>query len=197
MSAEIDSLTIKDFEARYDIARSNVNNRIAGLKQKGYDMEPEKRDGMNVYNAEQIDLMDRLHAHIKAKKGNSIANFPADDEEVEVSRVSQDKPNSSYRTQDTLARVAQPSALQSLEQITALVKVITEQVTPPPAPISPVENLRDIQEACDRGWYLSSSQLAPLLGLKTLHGQEIKRHGFTFTRVGRDGRSSSWKVSKD
>jgi hypothetical protein len=72
---QIDSFTIKDFEDRYHIARSNVNNRISGLKQKGYDLEPEKVDGTNVYSAAQAEIMDRLHQHIRA--GATIASFPA------------------------------------------------------------------------------------------------------------------------
>lgn len=92
---ELDSLAIKDFESRYSIARSNVNNRLAGLKQKGYALEPEKREGKNLYNADQIALMDRLDTHLKA--GNPIATFTAAD--GELSHVSQDKLRSFYRTE--------------------------------------------------------------------------------------------------
>ncbi len=35
MTTEIDSLTIKDFESRYGVIRSNIYNRIDGLKRKG------------------------------------------------------------------------------------------------------------------------------------------------------------------
>lgn len=72
MQTELDSLTIKDFECRYGIARSNVNHRIAGLKQRGHHLEPEKQDGRNIYSADQIALMDQLEAHIQA--GQPIAS---------------------------------------------------------------------------------------------------------------------------
>lgn len=61
----------------------------------------------------------------------------------------------------------------------------------------PLANLRMLQEACDRGWLLSSSQLAPLVGLKSLHGKAFERHGFKFVKVGRNGVQSAWKVVRD
>ncbi|WNZ24116.1 hypothetical protein HJG54_15430 [Leptolyngbya sp. NK1-12] len=60
MTTQIDSLTIKDFESRYGVTRSNIYNRIDGLKKKGYPMEPEKQNGKSVFNADQISLMDSL-----------------------------------------------------------------------------------------------------------------------------------------
>ena len=42
----------------------------------------------------------------------------------------------------------------------------------------------------------STSQLAPLLGLKSLHGSEFCRYGFVFTKVGRNGAESAWQVGK-
>lgn len=99
MRTELNSLTIKDFEARYGIARSNMNNRIAGLKQKRYNLEPEKREGRNIYRADQITLMDRLEAHLKA--GHSIATFSSvlQDSSLEMA-ISQDRLQLSHRTQD-------------------------------------------------------------------------------------------------
>jgi sugar-specific transcriptional regulator TrmB len=42
MNVTVDSLTVKLLESRYGITRSNVYNRIGGLKRKGYVMESEK-----------------------------------------------------------------------------------------------------------------------------------------------------------
>jgi hypothetical protein len=65
MQTELDSLIIKDFESRYSMARSNVTNRLAGLKQQGYDLEPEKQEGRNgIESADQIALQIRCsHEH--------------------------------------------------------------------------------------------------------------------------------------
>lgn len=181
-----------------------MNNRIAGLKQKGYDLEPEKQNGRNIYSADQIALMDRLDAHLKA--GHPIATFPA---------VSQDSLPSSYRTQDISSEIAvsqdrlqlshrtqdnrsdkMAGAASLIDAIAGkVVEIISLNQAGLVAP-DPLANLRMLQEACDRGWLLSTSQLAPLLGVKGLNGRTIERFGFTFTRVGRNGIESAWKVGR-
>jgi molybdopterin converting factor small subunit len=206
MTTELDSLTIRDFEVRYGIARSNVNNRIAGLKQKGYDLEPEKQDGKNIYNAVQIELMDQLDTHLKT--GGTIATFPASDrpdEQSDLSYVSrdtspssyrtQDNPKLTYRTQDNSNLEPAPMAMTFAGVIDAsaakVVDVFEQQQS-----VDRLANLRAIEEAYEKGWQLSISQLAPLLGLKSLNGSEIQRFGFTFERVGRNGSESAWKITK-
>ncbi len=63
-------------------------------------------------------------------------------------------------------------------------------------PIDPLANLELLEKACSYKWLLSTSQLAPLLGVKSLTGKEIHRYGFTFTRVGRNGAESAWAIAK-
>lgn len=210
MTVELDSLTIKDFESRYGIARSNVNNRLAGLKQKGYDLQPEKREGKNVYKADQIALMDRLEAHLKA--GNPIASFPTAENAAIVSQdklpasyrtqdsflatpVSQDKRHLSHRTQDSGAMTALGAAGLIDAIAGRVVELVSLNPSGRPTP-DPLVRLRLLQEACDQGWLLSTSQLAPLLGVKSLSGQVIERYGFRFTRVGRNGIESAWRIEQ-
>lgn len=199
---ELDSLTIKDFEARYQIARSNVNNRIAGLRQQGYDLEPEKREGRNIYSADQITLMDLLDAHLKA--GNPIATFPAAAGQMN-STVSQDKLHLSHRTQDStyvsqdkshLSHRPQDSRWDGASLVEAIAGRVVEILSFNRSAPDPLSNLRAIQDACDHGWLLGTSQLAPLLGVKRLTGQRVERYGFTFTRVGRNGMESAWQVKQ-
>jgi biotin operon repressor len=99
MAVELDSLTIKDLEARYGVTRSNIYNRMNGLKEKGYPMDLEKQGGKSILNADQVSLMDRLDAHIKG--GSEIASFPAIEESTDPHRVLQDTSKLSYSTQDT------------------------------------------------------------------------------------------------
>lgn len=195
MDAQIDSLTIKDFESRYNIARSNVNNRLSGLKGKGYDMDPEKGEGgKNVYNADQIALMDQLHDHLKA--GGTIATFPAAGSQTNLSYVSQDSEQLSYRTQDTnqFQPIPPPANFGLTDFSDAIALKVAALLQPPTT--DTLANLRQLQEACDRGWLLSSSQLAPLVGLKTLHGKAFERFGFRFMKVGRNGSQGAWRVEK-
>jgi hypothetical protein len=210
MTTEIDSLTIKDFESRYGVTRSNIYNRINGLKEKGYAMEPEKQGGKSVFNADQIAVMDALDSSLK--DGKSIADFPTVNSN-DLSYVSQDKPDLSRRTQDSKnVRVASPqenggSIMLFAGMIDAIASKVADLISGRPAqpievklpelpPPDPLSNLRSIQEACDRGWLLSTSQLAALLGVKSVSGKQIDRYGFRFTRVGKNGAESAWQVSK-
>jgi hypothetical protein len=198
MKTKIDSLTIKDFESRYGVARSNIYNRIDGLKKLGYAMEPEKLGGKSIFNADQLAVMDRLDAHLKT--GEAIATFPGVES---VLSVSQDKPQSSYRTQDRLAYNAigtkpydaAPAALGMASLVDAIVTKLVDAY-PQPSYTDPLANLRMIQEACDRGWLLSSGQLAPLLGRKSLPSKDFDRYGFRFVKAGKNGAESAWRIEK-
>jgi len=53
-----------------------------------------------------------------------------------------------------------------------------------------------LERVAEKGWLLSTSQLAPLLGLRSLSGKVFERYGFSFTRVGRNGAESAWRVGK-
>ena len=67
---------------------------------------------------------------------------------------------------------------------------------------SPLAYLRDLEEAHQNGWLLSTSELAKLLGLspKTIagYGQEFSDAGFIFTRAGtRKGGEIAWSIEKE
>ena len=66
-----------------------------------------------------------------------------------------------------------------------------------PTEPDPLANLELLDRVAEKGWLLSTSQLAPLLGLKSLHRAEFCRYGFRFTRVGRNGAESAWRVGKE
>jgi hypothetical protein len=201
MATELDSLTIKDFESRYNVTRSNIYNRINGLKEKGYPMEPEKQGGKSVFNADQIALMDALDNHLK--RGGSIGDFGESERPTGQS-------NLSYRTQDTQSKIKPADPAPATFGMGAMMDAIASKVVaildlrqtesstpqPPASAVDPLANLRALQEACDRGWLLSSSQLAPLVGLKTLHGKEFERYGFKFIKASKNGAESAWRIKK-
>jgi biotin operon repressor len=155
MAVELDSLTIKDLEARYGVTRSNIYNRINGLKEKGYPMDLEKQGGKSILNADQVAVMDRLDAHIKG--GNEIATFPGNSDTSNLSYVLQDRREPSYRTQDR-SDLINPAAVRS-DSATALALVVDAIAgkLQDLKPDDPLANLRSLEEACDRGWLLSTS----------------------------------------
>ena len=188
-------LSIKDFEQRYRITRSNIYNRLNGLKDKGYPMEPRKQGTRAIYNVDQGALMDRLHEHLEA--GNDINSFPDSDGRVQMSQPVEhpiEHPVGRIAVQqDSIER--SPATLGVAALVDAIAGKLVEAL-PTPQP-DPLAALRLIQEACEQGWLLSSSQLAPLLGVKPPSGASFERYGFTFTRTGRNGAESAWRISKE
>jgi hypothetical protein len=191
-------LTIKDFEQRYSVTRSNIYNRINALKDKGYPMEPEKQGSRVFYSADQTVYMDNLDAHLKA--GGELATFPNADGRVEIVGRSIGHPiERPTASQDSMIDRS-PATLGVAALIDAIATKLGDIVInnrPHPDTVDPIANLKALEEACSNGWLLSSSQLAPLLGLKTLTGKEIHRYGFICTRAGRNGQESAWKITKN
>ncbi|HEY9646973.1 MAG TPA: hypothetical protein V6C88_11415 [Chroococcidiopsis sp.] len=184
-TTELDAIPVASLSDRYGVARSNIYNRLAGLN-----IEPEKQGGKAYLNADQLALMDRLDEHLKA--GGTIADFQSGQI---VSRPT-GQAQKSYRTQDIAPTPT--FGLTDLPEAIAMrvAAILQPPALPPTKPTDPLENLRRLNEICEQGWHLSTSQLAPLLGRKSLNGASFQRYGFTFTKVGRNGAESAWKVTK-
>ncbi len=60
---------------------------------------------------------------------------------------------------------------------------------------SPLDNLRDLEDAVSYGWLLTTTQIEKLLGVKP-RGEAFERQGFIFTRQGKAGREAQWSVKK-
>ncbi len=185
MPTELDLIPVSRLSDRYGVARSNIYNRLSGLG-----IEPEKQGGKAYLNADQLRLMDALDQHLKA--GGTIADFQPGGQ---LSYRPTGHVEPSYRAQDSPATL---SLSRKGDQSLALAMVVDAIAGKMASlkPADPLANLRTLDEAAQQGWLLSTSQLAPLLGVKTLTGQTIHRYGFICTRQGRNGVESAWKITK-
>ncbi|MDJ0554359.1 MAG: hypothetical protein QNJ68_07970 [Microcoleaceae cyanobacterium MO_207.B10] len=60
-----------------------------------------------------------------------------------------------------------------------------------------LDNLRELQEACDREWILSTEQVAKLLELQSNNIKDgMTRHGVKFVRAENQGQQSGWEIQK-
>ncbi len=60
-----------------------------------------------------------------------------------------------------------------------------------------LDNLRELQEACDREWILSTEQVAKLLELQSNNIKDgMQRHGFKFIRSENQGQQAGWEIQK-
>jgi len=72
------------------------------------------------------------------------------------------------------------------------VQAIAAASQPPPDPLAHWEQL---ERAADKGWALSTNEVAQLIGTRP-RGQQFQRGSFTFIRAGKIGRQAAWRVSK-
>jgi hypothetical protein len=186
---EIDRIPITQLPSRYGIARSNLYTRLKDLG-----IEPEKMGKKAYVNAEQLRLLDALHEHIQ--KGGTTGEF--------LKWLRGDSPRETLRDR---AQPNQTLAVSSNEQslvfqphaLVAVVEAIVKRLLPNSG--NRLSYLRELEEAYERGWLLSTSEVADLLGLspKTIagYGQEFDDAGFVFTRAGtRKGGEIAWSIDK-
>jgi DNA-binding transcriptional regulator YhcF (GntR family) len=177
---EIDRIPITQLPSRYGIARSNLYTRLKDLG-----IEPEKMGKKAFVNAEQLQLLDALHEHIQ--KGGTTGEFLKSLNGATSDRALVTSPNE----QNPLF---QPNTL------VAVVEAIVKRLLPNTG--SRLSYLRELEEAYEKGWLLSTSEVADLLGLspKTIaaYGQEFFDAGFVFTRAGtRKGGEIAWAIDKE
>lgn len=85
-----------------------------------------------------------------------------------------------------------------LEMMQMLVAAIAHQqpAAAPQAPQNLLSRFEQLQAIADHDWRPSTSELAKILGLASLSVSTFERYGFRFTRAGKNGAQSVWKVEK-
>jgi hypothetical protein len=184
----VDELPVAVLPDRYKVARSQVYNRVKALG-----LETTKRNNKAYVNAEQIAQLDQIHHLIQ--QGRRLEDAAA--------QVRQDSPTGqSYETtkqhsvapdQNSLVRQSYGTAGQA--ELLQLLSAIASQSQPTLSP-NPLSRFEQLQAIADNDWRPSTKELASLLGLQSLSRRQFERYGFRFTRAGRNGAQSAWKVEK-
>ena len=185
----VDLIPLSQLPSRYDIARSNLYNRLKDLK-----IEPTKQGRKAFVNEKELKLLDALHAHLN--QGGVTSDFIKQQEHQLVTNSNSEIEPShsvSVQSQSEPTITLQPTALISV--VEAVVKRFI------PTSTSRLTYLRELEEAYQNGWLLSTSEVANLLGLApktiTSYGQEFNDAGFVFTRVGMRKRGEiAWAIDK-
>ena len=180
----IDRIRVSQLPSRYGIARSAVYTRLKDLQ-----IEPIKEGRKAYVNNEQLQLLDDLHEHISR---GGVTNDFLQQKGQKFTPVSSSE-ESSVLVQDSPGQVFPLQAGALVAVLEAIVKRL--------APSSPLSYLRDLEEAYEKGWLLSTSELANLLKLspKTIvsYGDSFEEAGFVFTRYGKRKRGEiAWLVDK-
>ena len=183
---EVDRVPLSQLPSRYGIARSALYTRLKDLK-----IEPSKEGKKAYVSAEQLQLLDELHDHIN--KGGTTGEFLKQREESY---------HPSPLVENNLALSADRQAEMTVTGTSALVAVVEAIVKRLiPSSGSRLSYLRELEEAYERGWLLSTSEVADLLGLSpktvTSYGRQFEDAGFVFTRAGTRKRGEiAWAIEK-
>lgn len=179
MDAEIDEIPVAQLTDRYGVHRSQVYARLDALKQRDADLVPYKRGRKAYINSHMLKCMDGIAALVQ--QGQTT------DEAADQVLGKMSSPDS---------RADSPVDTRQVEDSGLVIAPQNEVVATEPSFKELLEVLRGLQEVADNNWWLSTSQLAQVIGLRSLPSSEFERYGFKFVKAGRNGAETAWKVEK-
>ncbi|MEO1400399.1 MAG: hypothetical protein AAFV72_03990 [Cyanobacteria bacterium J06635_1] len=175
---EIDRFPVSQLQARYGgLARSAVYKRLEELG-----IKPQRIGKNSFINGQELQLMDELHQFIQ--QGGSVAAF------LDMRGMSRGN-RSSEPTQNT------PGLVPSASDMMGMFASILGRTQPP----NPLSYLEQLEQACQQGWILSTSEVAKLLKVTPAeieqYPQGFTEAGFAFKPAGqRMNGEAGWRVEK-
>jgi len=188
VNTEIDRFPVSELRDRYQIGRTALYERLNSLS-----IKPSKQGTKSYVSGEQLRRMDDLESHLKS--GGGLADFAQPVQQTFGEQTEQLSAPNSQAISPT-----QSSALASM--IDGIVHSVFTRITPHPAQAGMrLAHLRELEEAYEKKWILSTSELADLLGLSATtvrgYGDQFEEAGFVFTRSGTRSRGEvAWRVGK-
>ena len=189
MNIEIDQFPVSELKDRYQIGRTALYERMNTLA-----IKPTKHGTKSYLSGEQLRRMDDLELHLKS--GGGLADFAQPIQQTFTEQTEQISVSNSQ-----LISPAQSLAMGAV--IEEIVQSVFTRVAPQPAQAGiRLAHLRELEEAYEKKWILSTSELADLLGLSANtvrgYGDQFEEAGFVFNRVGTRSRGEvAWRVEKD
>lgn len=167
--------TIPQLQQRYGLSsRQSVYNRIEHLEKLGLERNLEEPSRF-------LRELDSLHVYLQ-QKGAQMEGYTLDGQTAKVQVVEPERDGLSSGLDKSNGQRFNSDVLSLLDLFAARLAS---------APTDPLLPQRQLQDACDRGWQLSTSQLRAILGARPRPGD---RYGFQLQRVGRIGKESAWSV---
>ena len=188
----VDLIPLSQLPSRYGIARSNLYNRLKDLK-----IEPTKQGRKAFVNEKELKLLDELHAHLK--EGGITSDFIKQQDHQFPQLVTDSTSEVEQSLPVSVQSQSEPTITQKPTALISVVEAVVKRFIP--TSTSRLTYLRELEEAYQNGWLLSTSEVANLLGLAqktiTSYGQEFSDAGFVFTRVGMRKRGEiAWAIDK-
>ncbi len=164
---------------------------------KALSIEITSIDGVSYVSVEAKPILEEA---VLAKKGGANIDYTTTTTTTKViskPKVKMDAPETPP-TYEMVVREAVAASSTPEAFFSALVEVIKQQTAPPPS-ISPIQQQRELKDAVDMGFLLTTEQIANIFGLKKSSVSSWKsghrRLGFQFTKV-KENNISLWKVEQ-
>ncbi len=183
------NLTIKELLERYNLRqRQSIYNWCKGAK-----IELKKDESGRAYaTPSQIALLDQLAEHMK-KPGATLSNFiPVSKTKIDTSLdILVDNKIDDYKSE------SYPQQIDTylLGEITSRIGIAIANHL---SSSSPLRHNRELEEAAEKGWLLTTTEVKSLIGVKphTAKGEiTYKRGCWVFSKAGRMGNLTAWRVS--
>jgi hypothetical protein len=177
---ELLDFPIKELPERYSLARSAVYVRMKRLN-----ITAHTQGNRSYINASELDLLDDLHDFLCEDSGRTIDDFLRGLSAVELT------PQAFPSTGQLARRQTGHIPGQSFTEVQHLPESHAAQLR---------ERFEFLDRAANRGWLLSTSDLALLIGLEpasVVRQEQLSRWGFTFVKcTQRTGREINWAVKR-
>jgi hypothetical protein len=194
--AAIDSFPVELLEDRYQLGHNALYNRLHRLG-----IKPFKVSRRAYITAEELERLDRLHAHLQ--QGGTIQDFLAQEPNApkELSRNRSEIPVNLTHLISSVADAVAGAVVTSMRSTAGVIAdAVAQRLSQLQATSDPLEYLRTLEEAHRNGWILSTSEVAHLLRVAprtiTEHGEVFEDSGFVFVRVGKKRGEVAWRVAK-
>ena len=181
-----DRYSIKNLMERY--SRTSRDTIYRWCQQAQIQLSQDER-GLSYATLEQVQLLDQVASHVN--DGKALKHF------IPASFITVESP--SDKTSDALSDSSSDLDVRSksdnasdAEMLWQLVGAIASNLQVR----SPLQAYRDLEEARQQQWKLSTAQVRQLIGVRP-HGQMFVRGSWIFQRDGKIGAQGAWRVHKD
>lgn len=187
MNTEIDRFPVSNLPERYGIGRTALYERLNALS-----IKPQKQGTKSYIAGEQLQQLDALDQHLKSGRGlNDFLDA--------VHRTTSEQ--TEQLAPAPIDAIAPTESSTMVAIMDGLLQAVVARITPQSSRGTRLAHLRELEEAYEKRWLLSTSELADLLGLSAEtvrgYGEQFAEAGFLFSRAGTRSRGElAWRVGK-